>query len=70
MAWVAADRMVKGVKTSGLPGPVQRWAALRGEIHADVMSKGFNQKLNSFVQSYGSTELDASLLLIPRVGFL
>ena len=70
MAWVAADRMVKGVKTSGLPGPAQRWAALRGEIHADVMSKGFNQKLNSFVQSYGSTELDASLLLIPRVGFL
>ncbi|UKA49760.1 glycoside hydrolase family 15 protein [Arthrobacter sp. FW305-123] len=70
MAWVAADRMVKAVRTSGLPGPADRWAALRREIHADVMEKGFDEKLNTFVQSYGSTELDASLLLIPRVGFL
>lgn len=70
MAWVAADRMVKAVRTSGLPGPADRWAALRTEIHADVMTKGFDEKLNTFVQSYGSTELDASLLLIPRVGFL
>ncbi|MFJ6535935.1 glycoside hydrolase family 15 protein [Paenarthrobacter sp. NPDC091711] len=70
MAWVAADRMVKAVRTSGLPGPADRWAALRSEIHADVMTKGFDEKLNTFVQSYGSTELDASLLLIPRVGFL
>jgi GH15 family glucan-1,4-alpha-glucosidase len=70
MAWVAADRMVKAVRTSGLPGPAERWAALRSEIHADVMTKGFDEKLNTFVQSYGSTELDASLLLIPRVGFL
>ena len=70
MAWVAADRMVKAVRTSGLPGPADRWAALRNEIHADVMTKGFDEKLNTFVQSYGSTELDASLLLIPRVGFL
>ncbi|MCT9869814.1 glycoside hydrolase family 15 protein [Paenarthrobacter aurescens] len=70
MAWVAADRMVKAVRTSGLPGPADRWAALRGEIHTDVMTKGFNEELNTFVQSYGSKELDASLLLIPRVGFL
>ncbi|MBT2588269.1 glycoside hydrolase family 15 protein [Arthrobacter sp. ISL-95] len=70
MAWVAADRMVKAVRTSGLPGPADRWAALRSEIHKDVMTKGFDEKLNTFVQSYGSTELDASLLLIPRVGFL
>lgn len=70
MAWVAADRMVKAVRSSGLPGPADRWAALRSEIHADVMAKGFDQELNSFVQSYGSKELDASLLLIPRVGFL
>ncbi|MGR0161973.1 glycoside hydrolase family 15 protein [Paenarthrobacter nitroguajacolicus] len=70
MAWVAADRMVKAVRTSGLPGPADRWAALRSEIHQDVMTKGFDQELNSFVQSYGSKELDASLLLIPRVGFL
>ncbi|SDX23460.1 Glucoamylase (glucan-1,4-alpha-glucosidase), GH15 family [Arthrobacter sp. yr096] len=70
MAWVAADRMVKGIRTSGLPGPADRWAALRSEIHNDVMTKGFDEDLNSFVQAYGSKELDASLLLVPRVGFL
>lgn len=70
MAWVAADRMVKGVQDSGLPGPVDEWSALRDEIHANVMNNGFNEELNTFVQSYGSRNLDASLLLIPRVGFL
>jgi GH15 family glucan-1,4-alpha-glucosidase len=70
MAWVAADRMVKAVRESGLPGPADRWAALRTKIHNDVMTNGFDEKRNTFVQSYGSTELDASLLLIPRVGFL
>lgn len=70
MACVAADRMVKGVRESGLPGPADRWAALRSEIHRDVMTKGFSEELNTFVQSYGSEQLDASLLLIPRVGFL
>ncbi|HEV7168475.1 MAG TPA: glycoside hydrolase family 15 protein [Micrococcaceae bacterium] len=70
MAWVAADRMVKGVRESGLPGPVDRWEALRDTIHADVMTHGYNAERNTFVQSYGSTELDASLLMIPRVGFL
>ena len=70
MAWVAADRMVKGVRDSGLPGPADRWAALAETIHAEVMTRGFNTELNSFVQSYDSTGLDASLLLIPRVGFL
>jgi GH15 family glucan-1,4-alpha-glucosidase len=70
MAWVAADRMVKGVHDSGLPGPADRWAALAGTIHAEVMTHGFNTELNSFVQSYDGTDLDASLLLIPRVGFL
>lgn len=70
MAWVAADRMVKGVRKYGLPGDDKRWAALRKEIHAEVMARGFNDAQNTFVQSYGSNELDASLLLIPRVGFL
>jgi GH15 family glucan-1,4-alpha-glucosidase len=70
MAWVAADRMVKAVRESGLPGPADRWAALRKKIHHDVMTHGFDEKRNTFVQSYGSTELDSSLLLIPRVGFL
>jgi GH15 family glucan-1,4-alpha-glucosidase len=70
MAWVAADRMVKGVRDSGLPGPADRWAALAETIHAEVMTRGFNSELNTFVQSYDGTDLDASLLLIPRVGFL
>ncbi|MFQ6155230.1 glycoside hydrolase family 15 protein [Micrococcus luteus] len=70
MAWVAADRMVKGVEESGLPGPVDRWRELRDRIHADVLEHGFDAKRNTFVQSYGSDELDASLLLIPRVDFL
>lgn len=70
MAWVAADRMVKGIRDSGLPGPVDRWAALASTIHAEVMTRGYNADLNTFVQSYDGTDLDASLLLIPRVGFL
>ncbi|MET3932190.1 GH15 family glucan-1,4-alpha-glucosidase [Arthrobacter sp. OAP107] len=70
MAWVAADRMVKGIQQSGLPGPEDRWSALRETIHKDVMTHGFDSQRNTFVQSYGSKELDASLLLIPRVGFL
>jgi GH15 family glucan-1,4-alpha-glucosidase len=70
MAWVAADRMVHAVRGSGLAGPADRWAALAATIHAEVMTRGFNAGLNTFVQSYDSTNLDASLLLIPRVGFL
>ncbi|AOT02441.1 glycoside hydrolase family 15 protein [Arthrobacter sp. U41] len=70
MAWVAADRMVKGVREFGLTGPADRWEELRDTIHADVLSKGFDAERNTFVQSYGRPELDASLLLIPRVGFL
>ena len=70
MAWVAADRMVQGVRDSGLPGPAERWEALRDTIHEDVMANGFDAERNTFIQSYGRPELDASLLLIPRVGFL
>ncbi|MBP1232789.1 GH15 family glucan-1,4-alpha-glucosidase [Arthrobacter sp. PvP102] len=70
MAWVAADRMVKGVRDFGLVGPADRWEVLRDTIHADVMANGFDAERNTFVQSYGRPELDASLLLIPRVGFL
>ena len=70
MAWVAADRMVQAVRHSGLPGPVQRWEALRAQIHQDVCTHGYDAEHGTFVQSYGSTELDASLLLLGRVGFL
>ncbi|MGZ4661680.1 MAG: glycoside hydrolase family 15 protein, partial [Arthrobacter sp.] len=70
MAWVAADRMVKGVRDFGLIGAADRWEELRDRIHADVMKHGFDAERNTFVQTYGRPELDASLLLIPRVGFL
>jgi GH15 family glucan-1,4-alpha-glucosidase len=70
MAWVAADRMVRGARTHHLPGPVDQWEQVRDTIHADVLANGYNDQLGTFVQSYGSTALDASLLLIPRVGFL
>ncbi|TCO28098.1 GH15 family glucan-1,4-alpha-glucosidase [Kribbella steppae] len=70
MAWVAADRMARATHDSGLPGPVRRWEYLRGAIHTDVLTNGYDARRGTFVRSYGSTELDASLLLIPRVGFL
>jgi GH15 family glucan-1,4-alpha-glucosidase len=70
MAWVAADRMVRGMREFGLSGPIDRWSALRDQIHADVLARGVHPEHGYFVQSYGSEELDASLLLIPRVGFL
>ncbi|HEX2216290.1 MAG TPA: glycoside hydrolase family 15 protein [Xanthobacteraceae bacterium] len=70
MCWVAFDRMIKSAEEFGLPGPVERWKKLRAEIHDDVCANGFDRDLGSFVQSYGSKELDASLLLLPAVGFL
>jgi len=70
MAWVAADRMAHAVRTSALEGPADRWEALGRQIHADVLAHGFDADRNTFVQSYGATGLDASLLLIPRYGFL
>ncbi|HUP73988.1 MAG TPA: glycoside hydrolase family 15 protein [Acidimicrobiales bacterium] len=70
MAWVAADRAVKTVEQCGLDGPVTRWRALRAEIHDEVCERGFDPDLGSFVQSYGDTRLDGSLLMIPLVGFL
>jgi GH15 family glucan-1,4-alpha-glucosidase len=70
MAWVAFDRAVKSVEKLDRDGPVDRWRALRDEIRDDVLRSGYNAELGSFVQAYGSDRLDASLLLIPLVGFL
>jgi GH15 family glucan-1,4-alpha-glucosidase len=70
MAWVALDRAVKGIQQFGVDGPLDRWTALRDEIHADVCRNGFNADVGAFVQFYGSSLLDASLLMIPLVGFL
>ena len=70
MAWVAVDRMVKAVERFGLEGPVERWRALRATIQQEIFRKGFDPERNTFVQYYGGKELDASLLMIPMVGFL
>jgi len=70
MAWVALDRAVKAVERFGLEGPVSRWREVRAVIHDDVCRNGFDREIGAFVQYYGSKVLDASLLLIPLVGFL
>lgn len=70
MCWLAFDRAIRSAEEYGLPGPVGRWAALRDEIHADVCAHGLDPRRGCFVQAYGSVELDASLLLLPKVGFL
>jgi len=70
MAWVAVDRSVKDIRRRYGEGPLDRWVALRDEIHRDVCEHGFDAERNAFVQYYGSKSLDASLLMIPLVGFL
>jgi GH15 family glucan-1,4-alpha-glucosidase len=70
MCWVAFDSLVKGVEHFGLEGPVDRWRAVRDEIHDDVMANGYDRGRGTFTQAYGSNVLDACALLIPRVGFL
>ena len=70
MTWVAFDRAVKSAEKFGFEAPLEHWRSLRDTIHRDVCEKGFDRKLNSFVESYGSQLLDASILLLPAVGFL
>ncbi|MGA4842781.1 glycoside hydrolase family 15 protein [Streptomyces sp. G45] len=71
MAWVAADRTVRALEENPrLSGDADRWRRLRDEIHADVCAHGYDARRRTFTQAYGSAELDAALLLIPRVGFL
>jgi GH15 family glucan-1,4-alpha-glucosidase len=70
MAWVAMDRAVKDVENYGYPGPVDRWKATRDEIKKEVLANGFDATRNTFTQYYGSKALDASVLMIPLVGFL
>jgi GH15 family glucan-1,4-alpha-glucosidase len=70
MAWVAFDRGVRAVEDFGLAGPSESWKAEREEIRTEILSKGWSEEKNSFVQHYGGTALDASLLLVPLTGFL
>ena len=70
MAWVAFDRAVKAVEQFGCEGPVECWRGHRDELRAEICARGFNRKKGAFVQVYGGEALDASLLMIPLVGFL
>ncbi len=70
MAWVAFDRAIKSAEQFGLGAPIARWRELRTLVHREVCERGYHQGKQAFVQSYGSDRLDASLLMIPLVGFL
>jgi GH15 family glucan-1,4-alpha-glucosidase len=70
MCWVAFDRGIKSAEEFGFEAPLERWKAIRGKIRNEVCTKGFDERSNSFVEAYGSQFLDASLLLLPAVGFL
>jgi GH15 family glucan-1,4-alpha-glucosidase len=70
MAWVAMDRAIAVAEQPGRSGPVERWKRVRAEIHEEVCRRAYDPERNTFVRSYGSRELDASLLMIPLVGFL
>jgi GH15 family glucan-1,4-alpha-glucosidase len=70
MAWVAFDRAVRMIDECGCEGPKQKWEELRDQVHEEVCTKGYNQDVGAFTQYYGSDALDASLLMMPIVGFL
>ncbi|MBR0752279.1 glycoside hydrolase family 15 protein [Bradyrhizobium jicamae] len=70
MTWVAFDRGIKSAESFGFKAPLVKWRVLRDAIHRDICDKGFDRELNSFVESYGSKLLDASILMLPAVGFL
>ncbi|MGH2548591.1 MAG: glycoside hydrolase family 15 protein [Thermomicrobiales bacterium] len=70
MAWVAFDRAVRMCEEFDREGPIERWRAIRDEIKAEIIAQGWNENRQAFTQSYGADELDASLLLMPIVGFL
>ncbi len=70
MAWVAFDRAIKTVEDCGLSGDVEKWRKIRQKIHDEVCEKGWNEEVGAFTQSYGSSSMDASILLMPLTGFL
>jgi GH15 family glucan-1,4-alpha-glucosidase len=70
MAWVALDRAVRTIEEFDVEGPLERWREVRDRIHADVCARGYNAEMGAFTQYYGSDALDASLLMVPLVGFL
>ncbi len=70
MVWVALDRAISIAEHTGSEVPMERWRAVRQQVHDEVCAKGYNESVGAFTQTYGSEELDSSLLLMPQVGFL
>ena len=70
MAWVAFDRCIRSIEAFGMQGPLDRWRRVRDEIHRDVCANGYDEQRGAFVQAYGSKALDASMLLLPTLGFI
>lgn len=70
LSWVAFDRGIRMVEKFGMDGSVDKWRKVRSKIHAQVCKKGFHRRMNSFTRAYGTKQMDASLLMIPLVGFL
>lgn len=70
MVWAAFDRAIKASEEYDLDGPINRWRRLRDAVRAEIEEHGFNEKRNTYVQAYGSHEVDASLLVLPQVGYL
>jgi GH15 family glucan-1,4-alpha-glucosidase len=70
MVWVAFDRAVRAVEDHGMEGAVDRWRELRDEVRAEILDKGFDKERNTFVQHYETDAVDASLLVLPPVGFI
>ena len=70
MVWVALDRAINAVERHGLKGPLERWRSLRSAVRAEVMDRGYNVQRGCFTQHYDTTEVDASLLVLPTVGFI
>jgi GH15 family glucan-1,4-alpha-glucosidase len=70
MVWVAFDRAVKGCEEHGLDGPVDRWRELRDKVRAEVLERGVDPARGTFTQHYDTTEVDASLLVLPTMGFI
>ena len=70
MVWAAFDRAIEAVEQHGLDGPVERWRRVRDDVRAEILERGVDRERGTFVQHYATTEVDASLLMIPLVGFL
>ncbi len=70
MVWVAMDRGLRAVRDHGFEGPTQKWEKVRDEVREEVLTKGFNEEIHSFTQHYETTEVDASLLVLPITGFI